>query len=96
MGKILGEPPEGVWHFGKIWQKFVNKKFTKNFSKWLDFAEIRRMATIVAPLKCTCALKAEKPSIEGFKEREKEGVRKGGVHLGSRLHTRKQEPYIPR
>lgn len=50
MGRILGEPSEGVWHFGKNWKKIVNKKFTNKNAKWLDFAEIRRITTMVAPL----------------------------------------------
>lgn len=70
MGKIFGEPSEGVWHFGKIWQKFVNKKFTKNFSKWLDFAEIRRITTMVAPLNAKRPLWCRGLACEDEREKE--------------------------
>lgn len=70
MGRILGEPPEGVWHFGKIWQKFVNKKFTKNFSKWLDFAEIRRITTMVALLNAKRPLWCRGLACEDEREKE--------------------------
>jgi hypothetical protein len=44
---LLKVEPNKCSDFGKKWKKSVHKKFTKNFSKTLDFLKIPAYSTIV-------------------------------------------------
>ena len=45
--QVYRSRPEQTFDFGKKWKKFVNKKFTGNFWKRVDFLKIPASSTIV-------------------------------------------------